>query len=110
MNKLGIGIGKKLRPDEFFKEIKDFQSIKIENDLLSLEKKALKDIEKSLTKEDEKKKIEAKRELDKHIKSASNSTMKNKRDPRIIKKTSTDSTTLVKSIIKKTAKKTTRKK
>lgn len=110
LNKVGAVFTKKIRPNEFFKEIKDFQTIQIENELLSLEKKAIKDFDKSLNKEEEKKKIEAKQALDTHRKTASNSTTKDKRNPRVVKKTSTNATSLVKSIIKKTAGKSTRKK
>ena len=110
LNKVGINLGKKLKPDQFFKEIKDFQTVKIENELLSLEKKSLKNFEKSLSENDQKNKINTNKELDTHRKIASNSTMKDTRNPRIMKKTSTNSTSLVKSIIKKTAGKSTRKK
>ena len=108
LNKVGIGCGKKFSPNEFFKEIKDFQSIKIENELLTLEKKALKEFQKGLSNTDTNKNNE--KPLDTHRKVASNSTMKDKRNPRIVKKTSTNATSLVKSIIKKTAGKSTVKK
>ena len=71
------------------------------------EKQSLKGLEKTLSKSqlDTENKI-----VDKHRKIASTSTMKEKRNPRIVKKTSMNTTSLVKSVIRKTAGKSTRKK
>lgn len=97
LNKIGISLGKKLSPEKFFKEIKDFQSIRIENALLSLEKKSLKEIKKSL-------------DTSKNNKTtASLSTSSDKQKSSITRKTPTKSTSLVKSIVRKTAGKSTRK-
>lgn len=108
LNKFGITLGKKLPPDKFFKEIKDFQTLKIETELLNIEKRSLKNLAKSLEKEKSDNKIN--KSIDPHRKVASNSTTKEKRNPRVVKKTSTNATGLVKSIIRKTAGKSTRKK
>ncbi len=109
LNKFGIALGKKLSPDKFFKEIKDFQSVKIENELLTLEKKSLKDLSKTF---DKAKANEYKSNNEKSIfkKTASNSTMTEKRNPIIPKKTAITATSKNKSVIKKTAGKSTRKK
>lgn len=107
LNKVGILFGKKLQPDKFFKEIKDFQSVKIENELVSLERKSLKDFSKSLEKDNDK--TNKHKIVDNNRKVATNSTMKEKHSSRIVKKTATNTTSLVKSIVKKTASKSTRK-
>lgn len=109
LNKFGIVLGKKLTPNKFFEEIKDFQSVKIENELLSVERKALKDLSKSLDKE--KSRDSGNKETNGiNKKTATMSTMKDQKNPRIAKKTSSNTTAMVKSIIRKTASKTTRKK
>lgn len=109
LNKFGIPLGKKLQPDKFFKEIKDFQSVKIENELLTLERKSLKDLNKSLSKN--KDNNDDTKPKDIHRKVATTSTTNEKRNPRIVKKTAGMSTSgIVKSIVKKTAGKSTRKK
>lgn len=102
LNKFGVTLGKKLTPDKFFKEIKDFQSVKIENDLLTFERKSLRGLSKTLEKD--------KSSNDTHRKNPSLSTIKDKKNPRIDKKTSSNTTATVRSIIRKTAGKSTRKK
>lgn len=105
LNKFGIPLGKKLPPDKFFKEIKDFQTVKMEASILALEKKSLNKLEKNL---EERK--SSNRDTDSHIKHASTSTS-NSKPIKIRKKTAGMSTTgIIKSITKKTASKTTRRK
>ena len=107
LSKFGASLGKKLTPTNFFKEIKDFQSVKIENELLTLERRSLRNLSKSLDREKSK---EDNSNIDSSRKVASFSTMKEKRTPTITKKTATNTTSLVKSIIRKTAGKSTGKK
>lgn len=110
LNKFGVSLGKKLTPNKFFGEIKDFQSVKVETELLTLERKSLKDLAKNLDKE---KSNETKSNIktnDNHRKTATTSTMKEPRNSRVNKKSATNTTSVVKSIIKKTAGKSTRRK
>jgi hypothetical protein len=109
LNKVGIVFGKKMNPTEFFKEIKDFQSVKIESELLTLEKRSLKNLSKSLEKDNLKDQTKVNPSTDIHRKNPTTSTMKEKHDPRIVKKTAMNTTSLVKSIVRKTARKSTRK-
>ena len=101
LNKFGASIGKKLSPDKFFDEIKDFQSIQIENTLLNMEKKSAKDISKTFNSSSNK-------PADSHRKVASNSTMKSNQG--VVRKTATNSTSTTKSVVRKTATKSTVKK
>ena len=109
LNKIGIVFGKRLSPKEFFKEIKDFQSIKYENELLNVEKKALSNLSKTLEKEKSEETKSNTQTNDIHRKTATLSTMKDHKNPIIPKKTSTNTTATVKSIIRKTASKSTRR-
>lgn len=109
LNKFGASIGKKLQPDRFFKEIKDFQSIKIENDLLTFERRSLKNLDKSFTKNKEKEKSDNKN-VGIHKKVASSSTAQDKRNPIVSKKTAKLSTSSTVSIIRKTASRSTGRK
>lgn len=112
LNKFGISLGKKMQPNAFFREIKDFQSVKIETELLTMERSSLKNLRKSL----DNNKQSSEENTDNKLsgiqkKTASMSTTKEKRNPVIMKKTAGLSTSgIVKSIIKKTASKSTRKK
>ena len=101
LNKFGAALGKKLSPDKFFDEIKDFQSIQIENTLLNMEKKSSKDITKTFNSSSNK-------PVDSHRKVASNSTMKSNQG--VVRKTATNSTSTTKSVVRKTASKSTVKK
>lgn len=110
LNKLGIGLGKELSPKDFFGEIRDFQSIKIETDLLNLEKKSLKEADKKISKINNDMKLhEKKRELDSHRKTAVKSTATNKRVIIVGKKQAGKTTSTHKSITRKNAKKSTRR-
>lgn len=109
LNKFGITLGKKMQPTAFFKEIKDFQSVKIENDLLTFERRSLKNLSKSLDKNKNEQSDHKNTGIQK--KTAMMSTTKEKRNPVITKKTAGLSTSgIVKSIVKKTASRSTRKK
>lgn len=110
LNKFGIAFGKKLPPNKFFGEIKEFQSIKNENELLNFERKSLKDLAKSLDKEKSNDTRSNPQTNDSHRKTATMSTMKDSKNHIIPKKSATNSTAVVKSIIRKTAGKSTRKK
>lgn len=105
--KFGIPFGKKLPPDKFFQEIKDFQTIKVDSFMLNMERKTRRDLSKSFDKEDSDTNGKTNSP---HKKVATTSTIQNKRDPRMVKKTATNSTATVKSIVKKTAGTSTRKK
>ena len=109
LNKLGIAMGKSLTPDSFFKEIKDFQSVKMEQELFNLEKKELRKLDRELDAHDKMKAGEKKRELDNHRKNPVMSTATNKRKIIIDRRPATKSTSTTKRVVKKTAKKSTRK-
>ena len=109
LNKLGIAMGKSLTPEAFFKEIKDFQTVKLEQELFNLEKKELKKLDKELDTQDKMKTGDKKRELDNHRKNPTLSTATHKRKIIIDKRPATKSTSPVKRVTKKTAKKSTRK-
>ena len=107
--KLGIAMGKKLTPEAFFKEIKDFQTVKMEQELFNLEKKELKKLDKELDANDKLKEGDKKRELDSHRKNPTMSTATHKRKIIIDKRPASKSTSSIKRSVKKTAKKSTRK-
>ena len=110
LNKVGVSLGKRMQPDAFFKEIKDFQSVKIENALLTLERQSLKNFAKSLDKRTESSDNDNGKQTGITKKTATMSTTKDKRNPVITKKTAGLSTSgIVKTIIKKTSSKSTRK-
>ena len=109
LNKLGIAMGKSLTPEAFFKEIKDFQTVKLEQELFNLEKRELKKLDKELDAQDKMKTGDKKRELDNHRKNPTLSTATHKRKIIIDKRPVTKSTSSVKRVTKKTAKKSTRK-
>ena len=102
-------MGKSLTPDSFFKEIKDFQSVKMEQELFNLEKKELRKLDRELDAHDKMKAGEKKRELDNHRKNPVMSTATNKRKIIIDRRPATKSTSKTKRVVKKTAKKSTRK-
>lgn len=111
LNKFSIPLGKKLSPDKFFNEIKDFQTIKIDSFMLNMERKAKNDLSKTFERSDlngDKSNQESPNTSTK--KGASLSTTQNDHTVKLTKKTSTNSTSTVKSITKKTASKSTRKK
>jgi hypothetical protein len=110
LNKFGILFGKKLLPQAFFKEIKDFQSIKYENELLNIERKSLKNLAKTLETEKSKEANSNPKTNDIHRKNATTSTLKEPINHTITKKTATNTTSSVKTIIRKTAGKSTIKK
>ena len=111
LNKLGSNLGgKPMRPGPFFSEIKDFQTIKMEGDLVALERKAKKRLEEnprdySLHHDA----ANQKRSLDEHIKNPVKSTAKEKRNIFVVRKRGGTSTG-VKSIVRKTATKSTKRK
>lgn len=95
LNKVGIPFGRNLPPSKFFQEIKDFQTIKIENDLLALERKAMKELARTTEEraKDASKKNELLRKQDSHRKFAQKSTSPIQRIIRKVKKGATKSTT-----------------
>ena len=109
LNKLGIAMGKRLTPEAFFKEIKDLQTIKLEQELFNLEKKELKKLDRELDIQHKMQIGDKKRELDIHRKNPSMSTAAHKRKIIIGKRSATTSTLSIKRVTKKTAKKSTRK-
>ena len=111
LNKMGIPFGRNLSPSKFFQEIKDFQTIKIENDLLALERKAMKDLVKSTEEKakDASKKNELLRQQDNHRKFAVKSTSPIQRVIRKIKKGATKSTSRNHPVRRKALKSTTKK-
>lgn len=109
LNKFGVATGKKLSPDKFFKGIRDFQTVKLESELISIEKKSLKELDRALEAQNSIDKNNKRRELDEHRKNPTTSTTKN-RSVRIGKKVATKSTSkTIRSITRKTARKSTRK-
>jgi hypothetical protein len=106
LSKFGSNFSKKLQPKDFFREIKDFQSVKYENELLSFERKAIKDLSKKFESNESDNNTQQKTN-DTHRKTATKSTIKDKQNSAIAKKTATSSTSGVKSVIKKTAGKST---
>ena len=109
LNKVGIALGKNLSPKFFFNEIKDFQTIKIEQELINLEKNSLKSVNRTLDIQEKLKKNDKKRELDIHRKKATTSTATQKRKIVINKVMSSKSTSSKPSITRKSGRKTTRR-
>lgn len=54
LNKIGIALGKRLSPTEFFKEIKDFQTVKFEGEIQTLEAQSMRKLKKELGAEEKK--------------------------------------------------------
>lgn len=112
LNKFGIALGRKLSPSVFFQEIKDFQTVKIEGELVNMEKKAMKVLDKKMEAIQSMEKGRKERELDNHRKSAVLSTAKNHRTTNIGKITASKATSgarTINRIVKKTARKSTRR-
>ena len=110
LNKFGAALSKKLSPDKFFKGIRDFQSIKLESELISIERRSLKDLDRALNDQIAMEKNNKRRELDQHRKKATTSTMKNRSIHTIGKKIASNSTSKsIRSITIKTSRKSTRK-
>lgn len=110
LSKIGSHLGgKSLSPQQFFQGIKDFQTVKMEQDLISLERKANKELDKSRDLTEHNKAVDKKRELDQHVKHATNSTVKDGRSS-IFRKVGGSSTSAIRSITRKVARKSTRSK
>lgn len=101
LNKTGISIGRKLKPDVFFKGITDFKTVTLTNELRNLSKSSLKKVEKELNDYNAEK-----RKNDIHRINPVKSTVKNHRVEKIAAK---KSTTTNRSIVRKGARKSTRK-
>lgn len=101
LNKIGIGIGKKIKPDVFFKGISDFKTVTFNTELRNLSKSSLKELEKELSKHNDEK-----RKNDVHRKQPTKSVSNGHRVEKI---TSKKSTTSHRSIVRKGARKSTRK-
>jgi hypothetical protein len=109
LTKVGIPLGRKLKPLAFFKEIKDFQTVKFEGEILNLEKKALRSLDKSITEKEASEK-NAKRTQDSHRKFASLSTTQFvKRIHGNSKKVARKTTGTTSRVVRKTARKRTTK-
>lgn len=100
LNKIGIGIGRKLNPDRFFKEIDDFKTVTLNAELRNLAKMSLKDLDNDLSKLNNEKRIN-----DKHRKQSTRST----NDHHVEKIVAKKSTSTHRSIVRKSARKSTRK-
>lgn len=86
LDKRGNYFGRKISPLKFFKEIGDFQTVKLESELIAIEKKAMKDMEKTLSIQLSMEKDDKKRELDTHRKNPRMTTEKEPKEKRIIRK------------------------
>lgn len=74
LNKVGISVGKKLDPDIFFRNISDFKTATFNNELRTLSKKSLSNLDKDLEKNVISNRNLKQRMNDNHRKSASKST------------------------------------
>lgn len=101
LNKVGIGIGRKLKPDVFFKGITDFKTVTLNTELRNLSKSSLKKLEKELKDHEEEK-----RKNDVHRKQPTKSSLSSHRVEKIVAKKSTSSH---RSIVRKGARKSTKK-
>ena len=101
LNKVGISIGKKLKPDVFFKGITDFKTVTLNTELRNLSKSSLKELERELQKHNEEK-----RKNDVHRKHPTKTSLN---DHRIEKITAKKSTTNHRSIVRKGARKSTKR-
>lgn len=103
LNKVGISIGRKIEPNAFFKGISDFKTVTLNTELRQLSKSSLKDLDKELSKHNEEK-----RRNDVHRKYPNRSTVLGQ-GKRVEKIKSKKSTSHVTSIVRKAARKSTRK-